>query len=253
MQTQGIAAIVTGGGSGLGEATARALAAGGAKVAVFDMDEANASRVAGEIGGIACVCNVTSAESVEAAVAKARDAHGAARIVVQCAGIAPPASIVGKKGPLPLERFEQVVDVNLNGTFNVMRVAAADILAQDPLETGERGVMVNTASIAAVEGQRGQAAYAASKSGVVGLTLPAAREFARSGIRVMCILPGIFGTPMMAGLPQETQDSLGASVPFPSRLGNPAEYAKLILAIVDNQYLNGECIRIDGALRMQAG
>lgn len=253
MQTQGIAAIVTGGGSGLGEATARALAAGGAKVAVFDMDEANASRVAGEIGGVACVCNVTSSESVEAAVGKARDAHGPARIVVQCAGIAPPASIVGKKGPLPLERFEQVVDVNLNGTFNVMRLAAADILAMDPLETGERGVMVNTASIAAVEGQRGQSAYAASKAGVVGLTLPAAREFARSGIRVMCILPGIFGTPMMAGLPQETQDALGASVPFPSRLGNPAEYGKLIMAIVDNPYLNGECIRIDGALRMQGG
>ncbi len=253
MQTQGLAAIVTGGGSGLGEATSRALAAAGVKVAVFDMAEDNAKRVADAIGGIACVCNVTDAASTEAAIAKAREAHGPARIVVQCAGIAPPASIVGKKGPLPLEKFEQVVDVNLNGTFNVMRLAAADILQLDPLETGERGVMINTASIAAVEGQRGQSAYAASKAGVVGLTLPAAREFARTGIRVMCILPGIFGTPMMAGLPQETQDSLGKSVPFPSRLGDPAEFGKLVMAIVDNAYLNGECIRIDGALRMQAG
>jgi NAD(P)-dependent dehydrogenase (short-subunit alcohol dehydrogenase family) len=253
MQVKGLAAIVTGGGSGLGEATCRALAAAGAKVAVFDMAEDNAKRVAADIGGIACACNVTDSASTEAAVAKAREAHGPARIVVQCAGIAPPASIVGKKGPLPLEKFEMVVDVNLNGTFNVMRLAAADILAMDPLDTGERGVMINTASIAAVEGQRGQSAYAASKAGVVGLTLPAAREFARSGIRVMCILPGIFGTPMMAGLPQETQDSLGKSVPFPSRLGDPAEYGKLVLAIVDNPYLNGECIRIDGALRMQGG
>ncbi len=253
MQAQGLAALVTGGGSGLGEASCRALAAAGAKVAVFDMDEGNANRVAGDIGGVACVCNVTDAGSTEAAIAKARDAHGPARIIVQCAGIAPPASIVGKKGPLPLERFEQVVDVNLNGTFNVMRLGAADILGLDPLDTGERGVMINTASIAAVEGQRGQSAYAASKAGVVGLTLPSAREFARSGIRVMCILPGIFGTPMMAGLPQETQDSLGKSVPFPSRLGDPAEYGKLIMAIVENPYLNGETIRIDGALRMQAG
>ena len=253
MNVQGLSAIVTGGGSGLGESSCRALAAAGAKVAVFDMSEDNANRVAGDIGGVACVCDVTDAASTEAAVAKARDAHGPARIVVQCAGIAPPASIVGKKGPLPLERFEQVVDVNLNGTFNVMRLGAADILALDPLDTGERGVMINTASIAAVEGQRGQSAYAASKAGVIGLTLPAAREFARSGIRVMCILPGIFGTPMMAGLPQETQDSLGASVPFPSRLGDPAEFANLVMAIVNNPYLNGENIRIDGALRMQAG
>ena len=253
MNVQGLAAIVTGGGSGLGEASCRALAAAGAKVAVFDMAEDNANRVASDIGGIACVCNVTDGESTDAAIAKARDAHGPARVIVQCAGIAPPASIVGKKGPLPLERFEQVVDVNLNGTFNVMRLGAADILPLEPLDTGERGVMINTASIAAIEGQRGQSAYAASKAGVIGLTLPAAREFARSGIRVMCILPGIFGTPMMAGLPQETQDSLGASVPFPSRLGDPAEFAKLVMAIVNNPYLNGENIRIDGALRMQAG
>jgi NAD(P)-dependent dehydrogenase (short-subunit alcohol dehydrogenase family) len=253
MQVTGLAAIVTGGGSGLGEATARALAAAGAKVAIFDMAEEAANRVAGEVGGVACVCNVASAESTEAAVAKARDANGPCRVLVQCAGIAPPASIVGKKGPLPLENFERVVDINLNGTFNVMRLAAADMLAQEPLATGERGVIINTASIAAFEGQRGQAAYAASKAGVVGLTLPAAREFARTGVRVLCIAPGIFGTPMMAGLPDETQKSLGASVPFPSRLGDPAEFAKLVMAIVDNAYLNGEVIRVDGALRMQAG
>ncbi len=252
MNVNGLAAIVTGGGSGLGEATAKALAKAGAKVAIFDMAEENANRVAGEVGGVACIVNVTSPESVEAGIAKAREAHGVARICVQCAGVAPPASIVGKKGPLPLEKFAQVVDINLNGTFNVMRLVAAEMIAADPLpDTGERGVLINTASIAAFEGQRGQSAYAASKAGVVGMTLPAAREFARSGIRVVCIAPGIFGTPMMAGLPQETQDSLGASVPFPSRLGDPDEYARFAVHICENVYLNGETIRIDGALRMQ--
>lgn len=252
MNVNGLAAIVTGGGSGLGEATSRTLAAAGVKVAIFDMAEESANRVASDIGGVACIVNVTSPESVEAGLAKARDAHGAARICIQCAGVAPPASIVGKKGPLPLEKFAQVVDINLNGTFNVLRLAAADMVALDPLpETGERGVFINTASIAAFEGQRGQAAYAASKAGVVGMTLPAAREFARSGIRVVCVAPGIFGTPMMAGLPQEVQDSLGASVPFPSRLGDPAEFARLALHICENSYLNGETLRVDGALRMQ--
>ena len=251
MDVKGQAAIVTGGGSGLGEATARALAAAGAKVAVFDMAEEAASRVAKDVGGVACICDVSNGESTEAAIGKAKAAHGAARVVVQCAGIAPPAKIVGRTGPHTLEMYSKVVNVNLVGIFNVMRLAAVDMLSLDPLDTGERGVFVNTASIAAFEGQVGQAAYASSKAGVVGLTLPAAREFAPSGVRVLCIAPGIFKTPMMAGLPEETQRSLGAAVPFPSRLGDPAEYAKLIMSIVGNPYLNGEVIRIDGALRMQ--
>jgi NAD(P)-dependent dehydrogenase (short-subunit alcohol dehydrogenase family) len=251
MDVKGHGAIVTGGGSGLGETTARALAAAGAKVAVFDMAEDAANRVAKDIGGVACVCDVASGESVEAAIAKAREAHGAARIVVQCAGIAPPIKIVGRKGPHPLDSYNKVIGVNLVGTFNVMRLAAADMLGLEPLANGERGIVINTASIAAFEGQVGQAAYASSKAGVVGLTLPAAREFASSGVRVVCIAPGIFKTPMMAGLPEEVQKTLGASVPFPSRLGDPAEYAKLVLSIIDNAYMNGEVIRVDGALRMQ--
>jgi NAD(P)-dependent dehydrogenase (short-subunit alcohol dehydrogenase family) len=250
MDAKGLGAIVTGGGSGLGETTARALAAAGAKVAVFDLAEDAASRVAKDIGGVACVCNVADEKSTEAAIKKARDAHGPARIVVQCAGVAPPVKIVGKKGPHPLDTYSQVVSVNLIGTFNVLRLAAADMVADTPLDNGERGVIINTASIAAFEGQVGQAAYASSKAGVVGLTLPAAREFARAGVRVVCIAPGIFSTPMMAGLPEEVQKSLGASVPFPSRLGNPEEYARLALHIVENSYFNGETIRLDGALRM---
>jgi NAD(P)-dependent dehydrogenase (short-subunit alcohol dehydrogenase family) len=251
MDVKGQAAIVTGGGSGLGEVTARALAEAGAKVAVFDLAEEAANRVAKDIGGVACVCDVANGESVEAAVAKAKAAHGGARVVVQCAGVAPPAKIVGKKGPHSLDMYSKVVGINLVGTFNVMRLAAADMLGLEPVgDAAERGVIINTASIAAFEGQVGQAAYASSKAGVIGLTLPAAREFAFRGIRVMCIAPGIFATPMMASLPEETQKSLGAAVPFPSRLGNPQEYAKLALAIIDNPYLNGEVIRVDGALRM---
>jgi NAD(P)-dependent dehydrogenase (short-subunit alcohol dehydrogenase family) len=251
VDAKGQAAIITGGGSGLGETTARALAAAGAKVALFDVVEDAANRVAQEIGGVACVCDVTNAESTEAAIAKAREANGPARIVIQCAGIAPPAKIVGRKGPHGLDLYSKVIGVNLIGIFNVMRLAAVDILGLEPLANGERGVIINTASIAAFEGQVGQAAYASSKAGVVGLTLPAAREFASSGVRVVCIAPGIFKTPMMAGLPEETQKTLGASVPFPSRLGDPTEYAKLALHIIDNPYLNGDVIRVDGALRMQ--
>ena len=251
MDVKGHAAIVTGGGSGLGEATARTLAAAGAKVALFDIAEDTTNRVASDIGAVACICDVTNDESTKAAIAKARDAHGAARIVVQCAGVAPPVKIVGRKGPHPLDTYVKVINVNLVGIFNVMRLAAADMQELEPLETGERGVIINTASIAAFEGQVGQAAYASSKSGVVGLTLPAAREFAKAGIRVLCIAPGVFATPMMAGLPEETQKSVGASVPFPSRLGDPNEYARLVMSICDISYLNGEVIRIDGALRMQ--
>ncbi|MGZ9112347.1 MAG: SDR family NAD(P)-dependent oxidoreductase [Rhodoplanes sp.] len=250
MDVKGHAAIITGGGSGLGEATARTLAAAGAKVALFDIAEEAANRVASDIGGIACICDVADDESTKAAIAKAREAHGPARIVVQCAGIAPPVKIVGRKGPHPLDTYVKVVNINLVGIFNVMRLVAADMQGLEALETGERGVIINTASIAAFEGQVGQAAYASSKSGVVGLTLPAAREFAKTGIRVLCIAPGIFATPMMAGLPEETQKSLGASVPFPSRLGDPKEYAALVMHMCNNSYLNGDVIRLDGALRM---
>jgi len=250
MDVKGIAAIVTGAASGLGAATARALAAAGAKVALLDMNVAAAAEVAGEIGGVAVQCDVADAASAEAAFRDARDIHGPARIAVSCAGIAPPAKIVGKEGPQDLETFARTININLIGTFNIMRLAAADMKELDPLGGGERGVIVNTASIAAFEGQIGQAAYAASKGGVAAMTLPAAREFSRSGIRVLAIAPGIFGTPMLFGLPDEVQESLGQQVPFPPRLGDPAEYAKLVLHMADNMMLNGEVIRLDGALRL---
>jgi NAD(P)-dependent dehydrogenase (short-subunit alcohol dehydrogenase family) len=250
MQVKGHAAIVTGGGSGLGAATARALAAAGAKVAVLDVNEAAAGAVAKEIGGLAVRCDVSNAASGEAAVAAARTAHGPARILVNCAGIGPAARIVGREGPMPLDAFRQVIEVNLIGSFNMMRLAAADMSRLDPLEDGERGIIVSTASVAAYEGQIGQAAYAASKGGIVALTIPAAREFARSGIRVNTIAPGLFATPLLLNMPQPVQDSLAASVPYPSRFGTPQEYAKLALHIIDNVMLNGETIRLDGALRM---
>ncbi|TGD93057.1 SDR family NAD(P)-dependent oxidoreductase [Methylobacterium nonmethylotrophicum] len=251
MNVNGVGAIVTGGGSGLGAATGRALAAAGARVALLDLNEEAASSVARDIGGIALSCDVADAGSAEAAVARAADAHGPARILVNCAGVATAGRIVGRNGPLDLAAYARVIQVNLIGSFNLMRLVAAGALALDPLEGGERGVIISTASIAAYEGQVGQAAYASSKAGIVGLTLPAAREFAPAGIRVCAIAPGIFETPMLRGLPQEVQDSLGAAVPFPSRLGRPEEYAKLALAIIDNPMLNGEVIRLDGALRMQ--
>ena len=250
MDVEGISAIVSGAASGLGAATARALAKAGAKVAVFDMNVTAAAQVAAEIGGIAIACDVSDADSADSAFADARDIHGAARIVVSCAGIAPPAKIVGRDGPQDLAVFSRTVSINLIGTFNIMRLAAADMKTLAPLDGGERGLIVNTASIAAFEGQIGQAAYAASKGGVASMTLPAAREFSRSGIRVMAIAPGIFGTPMLFGLPDEVQESLGQQVPFPSRLGDPDEYAKLVLHMADNMMLNGEIIRLDGALRM---
>jgi NAD(P)-dependent dehydrogenase (short-subunit alcohol dehydrogenase family) len=251
VKLQGVAAIVTGGASGLGAATGRALAAAGAKVALLDVNEGAASEVARETGGIAVACDVADAASGEAAVARAAEAHGPARILVNCAGIAPASRIVGRNGPHALDLYAKVVGVNLIGSFNMMRLVAAGAMALEPLEGGERGVIISTASVAAYEGQIGQAAYASSKAGVVGLTLPAAREFAPAGIRVCAIAPGIFETPMLRGLPQEVQDSLGASVPFPSRLGKPEEYAMLALAIIANPMLNGEVIRLDGALRMQ--
>jgi NAD(P)-dependent dehydrogenase (short-subunit alcohol dehydrogenase family) len=250
MQVQGQAAIVTGGGSGLGEATARALAAAGAKVAILDFNHTAAEAVAAEIGGIAIQCDVSSAESAEAAVAGAAAAHGPARILINCAGIAPGGRVVGRAGPLALDDFRRGIEVNLVGSFNLLRLVAAGASTLEPLADGERGVIVNTASVAAFDGQIGQASYAASKAGVVGMTLPIARELAQFGIRVNTIAPGIFETAMLRGLPQAVQDSLGASVPFPSRLGRPEEYAKLVMAIVDNAMLNGEVIRLDGALRM---
>jgi NAD(P)-dependent dehydrogenase (short-subunit alcohol dehydrogenase family) len=252
VKVQGLPALVTGAASGLGAATARALAAAGARVALLDLDQAAAEGVAREIGGLALPCDVADASSAEAAVARAARAHGPARILVHCAGICPAAKVVGRNGPAPLEGFARVIQVNLVGTFNMMRLAAAGAAGLDPLEGGERGVIVTTASIAAYEGQIGQAGYAASKAGVVGLTLPVARELAPLGIRVCAIAPGMFETPMVQGLPDEVQASLGAAVPFPSRFGRPDEYAALVMAILANPMLNGETIRLDGALRMQA-
>lgn len=250
MDINGQAAIVTGGASGLGAATARVLAKAGAKVAVFDLNEKAANDVAKEVGGIAFACDVTLDKGASAAINAAATVHGPARVLVNCAGIGPAKRIVGKDGPMPLEDFERVIKINLIGSFNMMRLVAAGMQAAEPLPGGDRGVIISTASVAAFEGQIGQSAYASSKGAVAALTLPAARELAQFGIRVCAIAPGIFMTPMLKGLPQETQDSLGASVPFPKRLGEPEEYARLALHIVENGYLNGEVIRIDGALRM---
>ena len=251
MDLAGAAAIVTGGGSGLGKATAEAFAAKGVRVAVLDLNAAAAEAVAKAIGGVAAPCDVGDAASAEAAIAKAEAAHGPARVLVNCAGVGTPKRVVGRDGPQPLGDFETMIRVNLVGTFNMIRLAAAAMTKLAPLAGGERGVIVSTASIAAYEGQVGQAAYAASKGGVVAMTLPIARELAQFGIRVNAIAPGLFLTPMLLGLPQAAQDSLGASVPCPARLGDPREYAALAAHIVENAYLNGETIRIDGALRMQ--
>jgi NAD(P)-dependent dehydrogenase (short-subunit alcohol dehydrogenase family) len=250
MHPKGHAALVTGGGSGLGRATAQRLAALGAKVAILDVNADAAKEAAAAIGGIAIPCDVTQADATAAAIAQARAQHGAARILINCAGIGPARRIVGRDGPQPLEEFAKVIAVNLIGTFNAMRLAAADMQALEALEDGERGVIVSTASVAAYDGQIGQAAYAASKGGVVALTLPAAREFAQFGIRVMAIAPGIFNTPMVGGMPEQVQDSLAAAIPFPKMLGRPEQYADLALHIIENRYLNGEVIRLDGAIRM---
>jgi len=250
MQLAGMAAVVTGGGSGLGEATAEALAAGGARVAVLDINEDAARRVATRIGGAAAACDVADSDSAVAALALAAAAHGPARILVNCAGVVNPGRIVGRDGPLPLAAFEKVIRVNLVGTFNLLRLVAAGAQGLPALEDGERGVIINTASVAAYDAQIGQPAYGASKAGVVGLTLPAARELARFGIRVVTIAPGLFQTPMMASLPAEAQASLAAAVPYPPRLGVPSEFAALALHIIANRMLNGETIRLDGAIRL---
>ncbi|HKX39823.1 MAG TPA: SDR family NAD(P)-dependent oxidoreductase [Burkholderiaceae bacterium] len=251
MKIQGQPALVTGGASGLGAQTARELARRGAKVAVLDRNADGAQAVAKEIGGIGIGCDITSPDSVVAALKIAADAHGPARLVMNIAGIGTAKRVIAKDGtPMPLEDFKRVVDINLIGTFNVIRLAVAETVKLEPLEDGERGVIVNTASVAAFDGQVGQEAYAASKGGLVSLTLPLARDLAQFGVRVCTIAPGLFLTPLMAELPQAVQESLAASIPFPKRLGKPEEFAQLAASIVENPSLNGEVIRLDGALRM---
>jgi NAD(P)-dependent dehydrogenase (short-subunit alcohol dehydrogenase family) len=250
MNPKGHAAVVTGGGSGLGAETAAQLARAGAKVAVLDVNMDAAKAVAAEIGGVAIRCDVADAEGAVSALQEASGTHGPARILINCAGVGPAKRIVGRDGPMPLADFERVIRINLIGSFNMMRLFAAEASNLDPLEDGERGIVVSVASVAAFEGQIGQAAYASSKGGIAALTMPAAREFAQFGIRVLALAPGIFATPMLKALPEAAQQSLGQQVPFPNRLGEPSEFAALVLHCVENRYLNGEVIRLDGALRM---
>jgi NAD(P)-dependent dehydrogenase (short-subunit alcohol dehydrogenase family) len=245
------AVIVSGGASGLGEATSRLLAKAGAKVTILDIQRILAEKLAKEINGKAIICDVTDESLAELAIEQAESAHGATRVLVNCAGIGNAGRIVTKEGPMSLKEFEKVIRINLVGTFNLMRLVAARMIASDLLTEGERGVIISTASVAAYEGQIGQAAYAASKGGVVSLVLPAAREFAQFGIRVNAIAPGLFETPLLVGLPEEARKSLAAAIPYPKRLGMPEEFARLVLHVVENIYINGEVIRIDGALRMQ--
>ena len=251
-----VSAVVTGGASGLGAATARALAAKGVKVAIFDLQEENGLAIAAELGGIFCECNVTDDASVDAAFAKAREAHGQERILVNCAGTGnaiKTASRSKEDGSIkhfPLDAFNWIIQINLVGTFRCIAKSAAGMLTLDPMEDGERGAIVNTASVAAEDGQIGQAAYSASKGGVVGMTLPIARDLGSENIRVNTILPGIFDTPLLAGAPQPVRDALGASVLNPKRLGVPAEYANLAMCMIENGYFNGEDVRLDGGIRM---
>jgi NAD(P)-dependent dehydrogenase (short-subunit alcohol dehydrogenase family) len=251
MQLKDMAAIVTGGASGLGAATARRLAAQGAKVAVCDLNQKLAESVAAEIKGTAIVCDVSDAASAEAAVVQATKAHGPARVLVNCAGVGVAKRVIGRDGPMPLADFDRVIRINLIGSFNMLRLATTEMSKLEPLAaTGERGVVINTASVAAYDGQIGQAAYSASKGGIVGMTLPIARELAQFGIRVLTIAPGLFLTPLLANLPQEAQDSLAAAIPFPRRLGHADEFASLAMHMIDNPYLNGEVVRLDASLRM---
>jgi NAD(P)-dependent dehydrogenase (short-subunit alcohol dehydrogenase family) len=250
MDIKGHAAVVTGGASGLGAATASELARAGAKVTVMDVNLDAARALAQKISGLALQCDVTNAEQASAALNEARERHGAARILINCAGVGPAKRIVGRDGPMPLAEFERVISINLIGTFNMLRLAAADMQGVSPLADGERGVIIMTASVAAFEGQIGQSAYSASKGGVAALTMPAAREFAQFGIRVATIAPGIFETPMLRALPDEAQKSLAAAVPFPKLLGRPDQFAALARHIIENTYINGEVIRLDGALRL---
>jgi NAD(P)-dependent dehydrogenase (short-subunit alcohol dehydrogenase family) len=249
MDIAGKVFIVTGGASGLGEGTARMLAAQGGKVVIADMQTEKGEAIAQELGGAFLKCDVSQEADAQAVVAKAAS-MGKLMGLVNCAGIAPAEKTVGKTGAHSLAVFSKVIQVNLVGSFNMIRLAAEAMSKNEPEATGERGAIINTASVAAYDGQIGQAAYSASKGGVVGMTLPIARDLARSGIRVMTIAPGIFGTPMMFGMPKEVQDSLAAAVPFPSRLGTPEDYAKLARHIFENDMLNGEVIRLDGAIRL---
>ena len=250
MNINGLGAIVTGGGSGLGAATAEKLAGLGAKVGVVDLNAGAAEAIAKRIGGLALPGDVADSTAMEAAFTSARATHGPCRVLVNCAGIGTAKRVVGRDGAMPLGDFERVIRVNLIGTFNMMRLAGAEMSKAEPLADGERGVIISTASVAAFEGQVGQAAYAASKGGIAALTLPVARELANFGIRVLTIAPGLFFTPLMETLPEEVQKSLGASIPFPSRLGGAAEFASLVQHMVENVYLTGETVRLDGALRL---
>ena len=250
MDIRGQAALVTGAGSGLGAATAERLAAEGAKVACVDLNAEAAAITAKRIGGLAIAGDVADSAAMEAAFATARAAHGPCRVLVNCAGIGVAKRVVGRDGAMPLADFERVIRVNLIGTFNMMRLAGAEMSKAEPLADGERGVIISTASVAAFEGQVGQAAYAASKGGIAALTLPVARELANFGVRVLTIAPGLFLTPLMHSLPEDVQKSLGDSIPFPRRLGGAAEFANLVAHMVENAYLNGEIVRLDGALRL---
>ena len=250
MEIKNSTVVITGGASGMGAATAKMLAQKGAKIALFDMNIEAAERIAGEIDGYAISCNVTDDSSVEAAIKKAQEELGSIRVCINCAGIVHGRRMVNNQGPMPLAEFKQIIDVNLIGTFNVMRLIAAAMIPLPVLSTDERGVIINTASVAAFEGQIGQTAYSASKGGIVSLTLPAARELAQFGIRVMTIAPGLVDTPMFAKLTPEARTALENSVPFPKRLANPSEFAQLVVQIIENSMLNGEVIRLDGALRM---
>ena len=249
MDIQGKVFIVTGAASGLGEGTARMLSQEGAKVVLADLQTERGEAIAAEIGGVFVRCDVSNPQDAQAVV-DAATGLGKLMGLVNCAGIAPAARTVGKEGGHSLDLFSKVINVNLVGSFNMIRVAATAMAKNEPEATGERGVLISTASVAAYDGQIGQAAYAASKGGIVGMTLPIARDLSRNGIRNMTIAPGIFGTPMLFGMPQEVQDALAAGVPFPSRLGTPVDYAKLVKAIVTNEMLNGEVIRLDGAIRL---
>jgi len=252
MNVENITALVTGGASGLGEATARRLVAAGANVVIVDRDEVNGTSRAAELGdnAVFIATDVTNADQVQAAIDTAKSTFGGLHVLVNCAGVGAALRTISKNGPHPLDVFETVVRINLIGTFNCIRLAADAMATNDPNENGERGVIINTASVAAYDGQIGQAAYSASKGGIVGMTLPIARDLSRNGIRVMTIAPGLFDTPLLASLPEEARVSLGQQVPFPPRLGNPTEYAQLAQAIIENPMLNGETIRLDGAIRM---
>jgi NAD(P)-dependent dehydrogenase (short-subunit alcohol dehydrogenase family) len=256
MDVNGMAAVVTGAASGLGEATARELARRGAKVAVFDRDADRGEKVATEIGGIFCEADVTSDDKVAAAFAKAREVHGQERVLVNCAGVANAAKTVARDKetkaprPYPMAQFELAIQINLIGTFRCIANAAFGMVSLDPLEDGERGVIINTASVAAEDGQIGQAAYSASKGGVLAMTLPIARDLMNDGVRVNTILPGVFKTPMVAMMPPNVQDALGAQVPFPKRLGKPEEYADLACFLIENRYMNAAIVRLDGGIRM---